>query len=121
MMKHTKPNIIENGGSYPSKNLQYYDQINKFIKIISRSLKIKNGSIKGDIVIHNNNVYFIEVAVRLSGGDFSETMIPLSSSFDLIRNSINLAIRNKIGQNDLNIKFKDTYLANRYFFLKKGN
>ena len=75
MMKHTKPNIIENGGSYPSKNLQYYDQINKFIKIISRSLKIKNGSINGDIVIHNNNVYFIEVAVRLSGGDFSETMI----------------------------------------------
>ena len=48
-------------------------------------------------------------------------MIPLSSSFDLIRNSINLAIRNKIGQNDLNIKFKDTYLANRYFFSKKGN
>ena len=46
-------------------------------------------------------------------------MIPLSSSFDLIRNSINLAIRNKIGQNDLNIKFKDTYLANRYFFSKK--
>ena len=31
-----------------------------------------------------------------------------------------MAIRNKIGQNDLNIKFKDTYLANRYFFSKKG-
>ena len=120
MIKYTSPNIIENGGNYPSKNLQYYYQINKFIKIISRSLKIKNGTIKGDIVIHNNNIYFIEVAVRLSGGDFSETIIPLSSSFDLIKNSINLAIQNKIKKKDLLINYKKIHIAHRYFFSKKG-
>lgn len=120
MLEKTKPFIIENGGVYPSSFFKYYDEINSYIKIISKALKIKNGVIKSDIVIHNSKIFFIEIAVRLSGGDFSETLIPLSSSFNLLKNSINLATGNKINKNDLKIKFKNKFLANRYFFSKKG-
>ncbi len=120
LLKFTKPQIIENGGNYPSKHFEYYQEINQYIKKIAKSLKIRNGTIKGDIVIHKNKIYFIEVAVRLSGGDFSETIIPLSSSFNLIKNSINLALQNKIKKKDLKIKFKKNYIAHRYFFSKKG-
>ena len=66
MMKHTKPNIIENGGSYPSKNLQYYDQINKFIKIISRSLKIKMAQSK-ETLSFITIMFTLLSSVRLSG------------------------------------------------------
>ena len=120
MLNKTKPQILENGGTYPSKHFEYYNQINSYIKIIAQKLKIRNGVIKGDIVIHKNKIYFIEIAVRLSGGDFSETMIPLSSSFDLIKNSINLSLGNKIKNKDLKINFSKLHFANRYFFAKKG-
>ena len=120
MLERTKPFILENGGIYPSNFFEHYHKINHYIKIISKALKIKNGVIKSDIVIHNNKIFFIEIAVRLSGGDFSETLIPLSSSFNLLRNSINLATRCKINKDDLKIKFKNKFLANRYFFSKKG-
>lgn len=119
MLEFTKPNVLENGANYPSKHREHYKQINKYIKILSQNLKIHNGVIKGDIVIHNKKIYFIEIAVRLSGGDFSESTIPLSSSFNLIKNSINLSLRNTIYKKDLKIKFKKKYyVANRYFFLK---
>jgi len=120
LLQKTKPQILENGGTYPSKHFRYYNQINRYIKTISNRLQIRNGVIKGDIVINKNKVYFIEVAVRLSGGDFSETMIPLSSSFNIIKNSINLSLKNKINKKDLKIKFKNIHFANRYFFSKKG-
>ena len=120
MLNTTKPAIIENGGTYPSNYIKFYNLINNYISILAKKLKIKNGVIKGDIVINKNKVFFIEIAVRLSGGDFSESVIPFSSSFNLIKNSIKLAINKKLKKEELKINFKKIYYANRYFFAKKG-
>ena len=121
MLETTKPAIIENGGTYPSNYFRFYNTINKYINILAKKLNIKNGVIKGDIVINKDKVYFIEIALRLSGGDFSESVIPLSSSFNIIQNTINLAFNKKIKQKDLRMNFNKTYFANRYFFAKKGH
>ena len=121
MLKKLKPRIIENGANYPSlfRN-KFYNKINFLINKIAKELKIKNGIIKGDLVIHNNKPYVIEVALRLSGGDFSETLIPLSTGNNLVENAISVAIKKNIPKNKLNFKFKNTFLSHRYFFPKKG-
>ena len=105
MLNTTKPAIIENGGTYPSNYFKFYNLINNYLSILAKKLKIKNGVIKGDIVINKNKVFFIEIAVRLSGGDFSESVIPFSSSFNLIKNSIKLAINKKLKKKELKINF----------------
>ena len=120
MLDATEPAIIENGGTYPSNYFKFYNPINNYIHTLAKKLNIKNGVIKGDLVLNKNKIFFIEIAVRLSGGDFSESVIPLSSSFNLLKNSINLVTGCKINKDDLKIKFKNKFLANRYFFSKKG-
>ena len=50
----------------------------KDLKIV-KEIDFNSGVIKGDFVIHKNKVKIIEFAGRLSGGDFSESLVPLST------------------------------------------
>jgi biotin carboxylase len=114
------PNILENGGIQPAQNyIKYKPLINQYIKKISKKLNIKNGVIKSDIVINNNKIFFIEIALRLSGGDFSETLIPESTGIDIIKYAIMNAAGLKIDYFELNKKQKNLFIANRYFFSQK--
>jgi len=116
------PNILENGGVQRSDNLSKFKyKIDKYIKKLSKLLNIKNGVIKGDIVIFKNRPYFIEIALRLSGGDFSETLIPKSTGINLIKCAIKNAAGLKIDSKELKEKpkYKQKYYANRYFFSNK--
>lgn len=67
--QYLHPNIIENGGTLNpkiSKNLK--DKIFYEIERISNDLKIKNGPFKLDIVVKNNKIFFLEIAIRFGGG-----------------------------------------------------
>lgn len=113
------PNIIENGGVQPSTFFHpMANEIDNLIKNIALSLGIKNGVIKGDLVFDGKKVKVIEAAFRLSGGDFSETLIPISTDFDFIGSAIKLALEIpcKIPTNYTTSRF----VANRYFFGKEG-
>lgn len=113
------PNILENGGVQRSDKLTKYKlKIDVYIKKIVKLLKIKNGIIKGDIVIYKNKVYFIEIALRLSGGDFSETLIPKTTGINFIKCAIKNAASLEITNKELKEKprKKQVYYANRYFF-----
>lgn len=117
--KFLMPNIIENGGVQPSTFFDpMRDEIDNLIKNIALSLDIKYGVIKGDLVFDGKQVKIIEAAFRLSGGDFSETLIPISTDFDFIGASIKLAmeIPFEIPPYTTNNRF----VANRYFFGKEG-
>ena len=115
-LKAFKPRIIENGGTMPSTlSLNYKNKIDKVLQKVVKALKITNGTIKGDIVIHKNKIYVIEVAYRLSGGDFSESLIPLNTGIDFIGTSIKQCVGDKIILNDIKILNK-VYVLNRYFF-----
>lgn len=116
------PNILENGGIQKSlKLLKYKKKIKNYIKKISQSLSISNGVIKSDIIIKDKKIFFIEVALRLSGGDFSETLIPKSTGINFIKCAIKNAAGLKINSNELKELpiNKQQYFANRYFFTKK--
>lgn len=76
---------------------------------------------KGDIVYSNkyNKVMVIEVASRLSGGDFSASLVPLSSGINYVKSAIQIAMNEKPDFNELKSnKFK--IVANRYFFVEEG-
>ncbi len=115
-----KPRIIENGGTMPSKlSLNEKNKIDKVLLKVAQALKISNGTIKGDIVIHKKRIYVIEVAYRLSGGDFSESLIPLNTGIDFIGMALRQCVGDKIILKDIKILNKE-YVMNRYFFLKPG-
>jgi len=118
------PNIIENGGDMPSVFMKekHKKQLEQYLKIILEKLNIKNGVIKGDIVIHNDMVYIIEFALRLSGGNFSTICIPKSTGVDFLKIAIKLHLNIPIDKQELVIK-ENNHIALRYKFsedTKKG-
>ena len=117
--KSLMPNIIENGGVQPSTFFEPMSkEIDNLINNIALSLGVTSGVIKGDLVYDGKQVKVIEAAFRLSGGDFSETLIPLSSGFDFIGSAIKLAM--KIPCEITSNISRERFVANRYFFGKEG-
>ena len=118
LLNTTKPNIIENGGIQPyAKSNLYYNKINNLIEKVANLLDIKDGFLKGDLIIsENGDVYILEVATRLSGGDFCETLIPISLDFDYMKLCV-LSSLNQI------ITFPPPvfkkFVSNKYFFPEK--
>ena len=114
------PNIIENGGDLPSiyMNENHKKQLYSYLKIISKELNIKNGIIKGDLVIHNDELYIIEFALRLSGGNFSTIEIPYSTGVDFLKIAILLHLGFSIDKQDLEIKSNKS-LSLRYKFAEE--
>lgn len=117
------PNIIEDGGDMPSlvMNETYINNLTKYFTIICQKLNIKNGVIKGDLIISNNKLYIIEFALRLSGGNFSTICIPNSSHFDIIKLVTMLHLNLNIESKELEHNLQDEYLSMRYKFLEDNN
>ena len=86
---YLEPQIIENGGVMPNRLDGYRNKV-EIIKIkLAKLLKIKKGVIKGDFVLDKNNeIQIIEFATRLSGGDFSESLAPLSNGINYLKKLI---------------------------------
>ena len=110
------PNMIENGGDLPSyltkdEQLLIRDTVEKTAK----ALNIKNGVIKGDMVLSNGKPCIIEVAARLSGGYFCSHEIPLNTGVDFVGNAIKLTLGEDISKYELIPKLNNA-VSQRYFF-----
>jgi biotin carboxylase len=115
-LKRFQPNIIENGGDLPAKkHLQYKKHIDELVKKICKKLKIKNGTMKGDLIIHKNKIHTIEFAPRLSGGYFSSIMIPESSGINLLKIAFKIHLGELINLNVINYNYKK-FISQRFFF-----
>jgi biotin carboxylase len=114
------PHIIENGGQLPS-HLDYKTKkaVESLIQISAKSMGIKDGIVKGDIVITNGKPYVIELAARLSGGYFCTHEIPLNTGVDLVGAAIRQAIGEEINLKDLQCKYNRP-VAQRYMFPNPG-
>lgn len=113
------PQIMENGGIISSDFLKFKTEIESIKMKIARAMNFKNGIIKGDFVIRNNNLLIIEFTTRLSGGDMSESLGPLSNGVNYVKEAIKIAGQEKVNLKNLKPKFFKV-VSNKYFFLPKG-
>jgi biotin carboxylase len=78
-----------------------------------------NGTVKGDIVVHQGEPYVIELAARLSGGFFCTREIPLNTGVDFIGAAIRLALGEEVPEEDLT-PTQFTPVIQRYAFPDPG-
>lgn len=114
------PFFIENGGDLPS---QLSDEIQFKVRDVvakaAKALGILDGTVKGDIVVHNGQPYVIELAARLSGGFFCTREIPLNTGVDFLGAALRLAVGDEISQEELEPKHQ-TPVIQRYAFPEPG-
>ena len=113
---------MENGGWQPSSiHTGKRQEICQLIDRVALALNLENGVLKGDIVYSTKykQPMVIEVASRLSGGDFSASLVPLAHQINYIKTAIQIAIDDPVDLSELTPK-TSYIVANRYFFLPPG-
>ncbi len=119
-LKRFAPFIIENGGDLPSHiSTPIKIKIEQIVMKAARSLGVKDGVVKGDIVIDNDEPCIIELAARLSGGYFCTHEIPLNTGVDFVGNALKISIGEEININELSPKYSRP-VSQRYFFPPPG-
>ena len=120
MIERFSPHIIENGGWVPSR-LSARDRglVEALVEKAALALGVGNGVVKGDVVFTPDGPKMIEMATRLSGGDFSESLIPLGCGVNIVEAAINLAVGRKPDLDKLYPRFQKG-VVNRYFFPRPG-
>jgi len=115
------PQIMENGGWVPSSLSQdIQQQVSVLAEQAARALGIQRGVAKGDLVIDaQRGPLVIEIAARLSGGDFCESLVPLGTGVNYVREVIRMALGEAPQWSELTPHFQKA-VANRYFFLPPG-
>lgn len=120
MLEKFSPNIIEDGGDSPtslSKDAEELVNI-EFEKAV-RALGINWGPGKGDMIYSNGKAYVVEIAARLSGGNFCYDHVPLGTGVDIVDAYIDMAVGNPINVECFQPKFQKG-VAQRYFFPGTG-
>jgi len=83
------PFIVENGGEMPSLyTKEYRGEVTAVMEAAALSLGIREGVVKGDLVIHEGKIKVIEIAARLSGGFFGTVATTVSCGVDLVKMNI---------------------------------
>lgn len=114
------PQVMENGGWVPSRHAREIHEIDRVIGRCARALGIENGVIKGDLVrTEEGRIAVIEVAARLSGGDFCESLVPLGTGVNYVKQVIRQALGEPVALDALR-PTRNRAVANRYFFLPPG-
>ena len=99
------PFFIENGGDLPSRlAVDTQQKVKDLVARAAAALGIVNGTVKGDIVVHEGEPYVIELAARLSGGFFCTREIPLNTGVDFIGAAIKIALGETVCADDLEPK-----------------
>jgi len=114
------PHIIENGGWVPSiLSLEQRAAVENLVEQAALALGVENGIVKGDVVLTPHGPAMIEMAARLSGGDFAESLVPLGCGVNIVEAAISLAIGDKPDLDKLQPKWQKG-VVNRYFFPPPG-
>jgi biotin carboxylase len=114
------PQIMENGGWMPSiLSDTERKQVEELVVRTSLALDITDGVTKGDVVMTPEGPKIIEMAARLSGGDFCESLVPLSIGVNYVESAIKIAIGEQVDFKNLEPRFNRA-VVNRYFFPSPG-
>lgn len=114
------PFFIENGGDLPSHlPEETQEKVRDLVARAASAMGVREGTVKGDIVVHDGEPYVIELAARLSGGFFCTREIPLNTGVDFIGAAIKIALGEKVAEEDVTPKHF-TPVVQRYVFPKPG-
>src|ERR1700742_4596362 len=114
------PFFIESGGDLPSHLPETtQEKVRDLVARAAGAMGVTDGSVKGDIVVHDGEPYMIELAARLSGGFFCTREIPLNTGVDFIGAAIRIALGDTVGEAELNPKHF-TPVIQRYAFPAPG-
>jgi biotin carboxylase len=114
------PFFIENGGDLPSHLPQHLQR--KVTDLVARAadaLGVTEGTVKGDIVVHDGEAHVIELAARLSGGFFCTREIPLNTGVDFIGCAIRVALGELVMPSELEPSRQQPVIQ-RYAFPQPG-
>jgi biotin carboxylase len=115
------PFFIENGGDLPSHlSPEIQAKVKDVVARAAAALGVTNGTVKGDIVVHNGEAYVIELAARLSGGFFCTREIPLNTGVDFIGAAIKVALGEPVSPEELEPK-QFVPVIQRYAFPDPGH
>jgi biotin carboxylase len=114
------PFFIENGGDLPSHlPIEIQAKVKDVVAEAALALGVTDGTVKGDIVVHNGEPYVIELAARLSGGFFCTREIPLNTGVDFIGAAIRVALGEPVSPAELEPQ-KQIAVVQRYAFPDPG-
>jgi biotin carboxylase len=114
------PFFIENGGDMPSRlDAAIQVKVRDTVAAAAKAMGIDNGTVKGDIVVHDGKVYVIELAARLSGGYFCTREIPLNTGVDFIGAAVRIALGETVAAQEASPKFQHC-VTQRYAFPPPG-
>ena len=114
------PFFIENGGDLPSHLPQHIqDKVKDVVAKAAAALGVTEGTVKGDIVVHDDEPYVIELAARLSGGFFCTREIPLNTGVDFIGCAIRVALGEPVPPEEM-VPRRQQAVIQRYAFPKPG-
>jgi biotin carboxylase len=114
------PHVIENGGWLPSHlDAAARAEVEQLVEAASLALGVTDGVTKGDVVITPDGPKMIEMAARLSGGDFSESLVPLGTGVNYVRTAIQIALGDVPDMAAL-VPTHQQAVANPYFFPEAG-
>ncbi|HEX3675760.1 MAG TPA: ATP-grasp domain-containing protein [Rhizomicrobium sp.] len=114
------PFFIENGGDLPSHLPEETQaKVRDVVARAAEALGITNGTVKGDIVVHDGEPYVIELAARLSGGFFCTREIPLNTGVDFVGAAIRVALGEAVSADELEPRHF-TPVVQRYAFPQPG-
>ena len=120
MLEIYAPNIIENGGWVPSiVTLEQRTAVEILVEQAALALGVTEGVVKGDVVLTDRGPVMIEMAARLSGGDFCESLIPIGCGVNIVEAAINVAIGHQPDLGKLRPQW-NRGVVNRYFFPEPG-
>ncbi|MEC4672944.1 MAG: ATP-grasp domain-containing protein [Nitrospirota bacterium] len=114
------PYFIEDGHTIPT-TLSAADQarVLKLVEQAIQALGIRWGVAKGDVILTSSGPKIFEMAPRTSGGRFCADMVPLATGVNILKPLIQMALDEKISEEDLSPKF-DRGAAQRFVFPSVG-
>lgn len=120
-LEKTASHMVEDGGDIPSLlSPEQQKLVTQEFERAVRTLGIDWGPAKGDMVMgKDGKAYVIEIAARLSGGNFCYDKVPWSTGVDIVDILIDMAVGNEVDPARF-IPTKQMATSQRYFFPRPG-
>jgi biotin carboxylase len=115
------PFMVEDGGDIPTVlNAADKKKVEVEFEKAARALGIDWGPAKGDMIFGDDGKpYVVEIAARLSGGNFCYDKVPWSTGVDIVDILVDMAVGNPIDPARF-VPTRDLATSQRYFFPAAG-